>query len=428
MAPTVIESHLAPPLLDSTPATANESTWEALRVSSPIEFPESMNGTMSIYWRRKLMVMGDARRNNGRQINITEVGVVYPTPSTLPVIREESPNSQNLDTSTSTAPASCGNSTLLAAHELTEGSESSIGDTPGCSHIQMDSCDLEESPGIGSATTTTWVESMALRDTLSRPTTQNVILDATDGTKPPSMQDVGDLLPVKSFDHENAWANHDVENSEIPIDSAGVPLDSPDRENVNAYDYSECIERLCTCSGSSTSLGWMSQCSASTGLGSPLVTPSNSLPHLSQVDRPSTEEPHDVQSSCMDVIFESQLSQTGSSSPPQPGSPSMDTSRFDSVVQIASNGSSSADSDTVPAPKLSPESQMLQYFLDDRTYAEVAGSVFVMVWQVMWTSATPPLILVVISIVDGYVVIGPGLIGAICTAMTGSETCQIMLN
>ncbi|CAE7144957.1 unnamed protein product [Rhizoctonia solani] len=56
-------------------------------------------------------------------------------------------------------------------------------------------------------------------------------------------------------------------------------------------------------------------------------------------------------------------------------------------------------------------------------------SVFVMVWQVMWTSATPPLILMVISIADGYAVsIGPRLAGAISTAMTGSEAYQILLD
>ncbi|CAE6479013.1 unnamed protein product [Rhizoctonia solani] len=46
-------------------------------------------------------------------------------------------------------------------------------------------------------------------------------------------------------------------------------------------------------------------------------------------------------------------------------------------------------------------------------------SVFVMVWQIMWTSATPPLILMVISVIDGCIVYtGPRLAGILSTALT----------
>ncbi|KDN43370.1 hypothetical protein RSAG8_06154, partial [Rhizoctonia solani AG-8 WAC10335] len=59
-------------------------------------------------------------------------------------------------------------------------------------------------------------------------------------------------------------------------------------------------------------------------------------------------------------------------------------------------------------------------------------SVFVMVWQVMWTSATPPLILMTIGIVDGYVIEvspGPRVVSVVSSAMTGKFlVLSLMIN
>ncbi|CUA74271.1 hypothetical protein RSOLAG22IIIB_11082 [Rhizoctonia solani] len=54
---------------------------------------------------------------------------------------------------------------------------------------------------------------------------------------------------------------------------------------------------------------------------------------------------------------------------------------------------------------------------------------FMMVWQVMWASATPPLILMVVSIVGGSTISnGPRLLaGALSTAMSGNSTFQAYL-
>ncbi|KAG8693173.1 hypothetical protein FRC11_003104, partial [Ceratobasidium sp. 423] len=120
MAPIVPGSRLEPPVLDSTlpPVTASESTWEELRAPSSIEPPDAADPDLSRHWHREVMIvegvpydperarMGLRRHvrqdTTGRGLCTTglsrtrgvDTGVIYSTPSRLPAIREESPNSQ----------------------------------------------------------------------------------------------------------------------------------------------------------------------------------------------------------------------------------------------------------------------------------------------------------------------------------------------
>ncbi|CAE6479005.1 unnamed protein product [Rhizoctonia solani] len=450
MAPTVPESRLNPPLLDSTPATADKSTWDKLRVPSSTESPNAMDMYMSRYWRGKLMNINGVPYNSAqsrmahRKFSIghglrsagsgcdekTDAGIVHSTPSRLPAIREEPPNIRilvlsrkvvgvcqepskassvdhstctqrqvkrpleaglpqdapvaikptinepeaspgvgNLDPSVSTTCVLSGDSTPLKVSGPTEHFDS-IGGTPNLIQVQVDLRDDEANLVPGSAASSTWVGSLALRGSLVHPCSNTAT--RTNEIEPSTMQDMDDHSSVDAFDHDNAWANDDADSLELfSID--GMAPDASNRDHAAAYDYSECIERLCACSDSSTSIGWMSQRSLSPVSDTPLITPSNSMPQVSRIDKPScSEELLDVPGSNMDFIFESQLSQSASLLT-QHGSPSVDTDKLDSFVQVQPSIFLPANSDGTPTPNLSPESQIPQCLLDDRTYAEVAG-------------------------------------------------------
>ncbi|KDN43368.1 hypothetical protein RSAG8_06152, partial [Rhizoctonia solani AG-8 WAC10335] len=114
MAPTVLESRLDTPLLGSTPATVNESTWKELRVPFSAESP----GVIDIGLRRNVVVIAGVpynpvqsrmtqriynRRNTfGYGLHSagsdcaeeTDTRVIYSTPDRLPAIREELPDAR----------------------------------------------------------------------------------------------------------------------------------------------------------------------------------------------------------------------------------------------------------------------------------------------------------------------------------------------
>ncbi|CAE6456371.1 unnamed protein product [Rhizoctonia solani] len=470
MAPIVPESHLELPIIGSTlpPASASESTWEELRVPSPTGSPDVEDPDLSRYWHREVVIMegfpydpvrartGLRRRvrqdTTGRGLCATgssratevDTGAIRSTPSGLPVIREESPNSQmpvipqiiveeyqkssnasmvdgstcpersakcpletrspqdapvvlhpvadvstrggmainesttgqtkdisgGLDAGISAVYDSTGSSTL----EATEHPESLVGGTPDLLQIQIDLRDLERNLARGSTASATWVGFVALRDSLVRfcsdPTARNgPSQGSAGGTAYSIMEDIDDFLPVSLPVHANAWANDSVHSLEplAPTDSTSMTPDASEQDVVHAFAYSE-RERLRTFSNSSTSLGWMSQRSGSTHPDTPLITPSNSVPHVSQPDEPSClEDPANISSPSMDFIFEDQLSQTTSPAPStEYGSPLEGATGLDSFADIQPSGSASTLHHC-------SEAQMLQSFLDDRTYAEVAG-------------------------------------------------------
>ncbi|CAE6432171.1 unnamed protein product [Rhizoctonia solani] len=70
------------------------------------------------------------------------------------------------------------------------------------------------------------------------------------------------------------------------------------------------------------------------------------------------------------------------------------------------------------------------YLFRVRKELSVQQSVLVVVWQVLWASAGPPLILAIISIVDGYMIPGsPRVIGVIAIAMMGKiNILSLMIN
>ncbi|CAE6481464.1 unnamed protein product [Rhizoctonia solani] len=380
----------------------------------------------------KLSVSHGLRSAGPGRAEKTDTGVVYSTPSRLPAIREEPPNIRifflprrvvnvrqepsntssvdlstctyrqverpleagppgdvpvvikptidepeaspgvgNLDTGVSTTCVSSEDSTLLAVPGPTEHADSPIGGTPDLIQVQVDLRDDEANLVPGSAASSTWVGLVALRGSLAHPCSNPAT--HTDESEPSDTRDMNDHSPI-DFDHENAWANDDADSLEpFSIDGTDMAPDASNRDHATDYGYSECIERLCTCSDSSTSIGWMSQRSLSPVSDTPLITPSNSMPQVSRTDKPSCpKEPLDVPGSNMDFIFESQLSQSASSLT-QYGSLSVDTDKLDSFVKVQPSVFLPANSDGAHTPNLSPKSQTLQCSPDDRTYAEVAG-------------------------------------------------------
>ncbi|CAE6506838.1 unnamed protein product, partial [Rhizoctonia solani] len=61
------------------------------------------------------------------------------------------------------------------------------------------------------------------------------------------------------------------------------------------------------------------------------------------------------------------------------------------------------------------------YFFCARKDLNARPSILAIVWQVLWASATPPLVLVIISIVDVYMIPGsPGITGVVAIGMMGT--------
>ncbi|CAE6506548.1 unnamed protein product [Rhizoctonia solani] len=281
----------------------------------------------------------------------------------------------SLDTGISAVCTSSTGSTSLEAPELIEYSKSTVGCTLDLLQTRNDLGDREENLVSGCAASTAWGGLVALRDSLARPLSNPDTRTVVDESTPLTEQDTGDHSSFDSFHHDNAWANDDTDSLEpFLTNGSGITLEASNPNNANAYDYSKCNGRLCTSSDSFTSIGSMS-CSSSTRPDTPLITPSSSMPQVSRGDEISCAEGSlDAPVSSTDFVFGSQLSQTAPSSPPiQHGASSMDTGGLNSLPQVQANGFSPANSDMAPTPNLSPESPALQCFLDDRTYAEVAG-------------------------------------------------------
>ncbi|CAE6479019.1 unnamed protein product, partial [Rhizoctonia solani] len=72
----------------------------------------------------------------------------------------------------------------------------------------------------------------------------------------------------------------------------------------------------------------------------------------------------------------------------------------------------------------------IAYFFCARKDLNARPGILSIVWQVLWASATPPLILVIISIVDGYLIPGsPGIIGVVAIVMMGKiYVLSLMIN
>ncbi|CAE6496670.1 unnamed protein product [Rhizoctonia solani] len=216
----------------------------------------------------------------------------------------------------STIQDSSGDSTLCVIPE-TEYFETPRGGTPYLLHTQVDSGSREGDLVPASTTFASWVGLDASNDSLvqicSSPATRNVVLDETRGATPLVIPGLSGVPLINHLDHDNAWTTHIVNGAglESLTDDTGVDPGASGKGDL--YIYSECMEHLRTSSISSTSIGWMSQCSASTHPDTPLITPSNSLPSAVQLDeslcpKVSPNEP----GSTMDFLFEKQLSQASS--------------------------------------------------------------------------------------------------------------------
>ncbi|CEL56396.1 hypothetical protein RSOLAG1IB_07782 [Rhizoctonia solani AG-1 IB] len=197
-----------------------------------------------------------------------------------------------------------------------------------------------------SAASAPWIESIALRGSLAH---------------------LGSDLEDASFSNrhhtDNAWVNG---NTHRPgPDNAGVPPNSLDTSDNNGINF-ERIEPLHKAFNSSVSLEWMSERSISTEPDTPLITPSNSsLPIPRSEESSYVDTSLDTPYPSMDFVFEDQMSQAEPSS----GSPSVDTSSLNSFAEAKPSGFTPDNLDRTFYPQV-PE---LHSFLDDRTYAEVAG-------------------------------------------------------
>ncbi|CAE6526012.1 unnamed protein product [Rhizoctonia solani] len=239
----------------------------------------------------------------------------------------------------STIQDSSGDSTLSVIPE-TEYSETPRGDTPYLLHTQVDSGSREGDLVPASTTSAPWVGLDASNDSLvqicSSPATRNIVLDETRGATPLVIPGLSGVPLVNHLDHDNAWTTHIVNGAGLESLTDHTAVDRGALGKGDPYIYSECMEHLRTSSISSTSIGWMSQCSASTHPGTPLITPSNSLPSVVQLDeslypKVSPNEP----GSTMDFLFEKQLSQASSlPSSTQGGSFAPGANTLDSFAEL----------------------------------------------------------------------------------------------
>ncbi|CAE6394014.1 unnamed protein product [Rhizoctonia solani] len=417
MGPTTPEYHIGSAVLDiaSTPATAPESTWRGLRIRSPATTPNGIIRDLSRHWRRDCSYAkggdpcttsrgrtksGSYHQPNSRISAMPRITVNESPKSSSTAIadicsRTGQPTKRHLgiesleDTTSHGSPANGSNGCNLVVSEPTPGDllvgNSGIGIStvpdpsgdstpratpisPGC-HVSFINGTLnlvqtpinlcaEEILDPTPLVSASWVESIALRDSLVPH------LDSNLSVPPESVvQHTDHSSSVNSFERGNAWANKDAYSSEP--ENTGVPPNISDPNDDNAI-YLECAEHLHTASNSSTSIEWMSQRSILTDLDTPLITPSNSvLPVPGSGESSRVDAPLGVSYPSMDFAFENQLSQVESS----PGSPSMAINCLDSFAKPRLSGVAPANS----YGALSSHPLESQSFLDDRTYAEVAG-------------------------------------------------------
>ncbi|KAF8757739.1 hypothetical protein RHS01_03615 [Rhizoctonia solani] len=322
--PTTPESHFSSAVVNTnfSPAATPASVWKDLRISSPVTTSNEMPRSMARHWRRDFscITSGDLGPLTGEATRIN-----LKTGPLEDIQRHDSPfrgsKERDLVAESIYQDSALGNSDIISS----SGHDSSVDSTPRAAP-RLIGCypHAEGTSNLASVVSASWAEFITLRSLVA-----------------PHLDHLGESFSLDSFQDENAWANSDACG---PGPECTGP--SPDASDSND-------NRL------------TSQYSISTEPDTPLITPSNSMLQVPGSEEPSCMDATSDLRPSMDFVFENQLSKIESSL----ASPSEGKSCSDPFTEAQPNGSTPENSDgSLPSRTLGS-----QTFLDDRTYAEVAG-------------------------------------------------------
>ncbi|QRW16733.1 hypothetical protein RhiXN_04735 [Rhizoctonia solani] len=401
--PTTPESHFSSAVVNTnfSPAATPASVWKDLRISSPVTTSNEMPRSMARHWRRDFSCITSGgpcscitslSRMNSEPCHHPKSQMVPQTttegfsePSNTKTVdlgpltgeatrinlktgplediqRHDSPfrgsKERDLVAESIYQDSALGNSDIISS----SGHDSSVDSTPraaprliGCCKSSIESMPTmvrtsidphaEGTSNLASVVSASWAEFITLRSLVA-----------------PHLDHLGESFSLDSFQDENAWANSDACG---PGPECTGPSPDASDSNDNSIACSGCAEHIKTTCYSSNSIGLTSQYSISTEPDTPLITPSNSMLQVPGSEEPSCMDATSDLRPSMDFVFENQLSKIESSL----ASPSEGKSCSNPFTEAQPNGSTPKNSDgSLPSRTLGS-----QTFLDDRTYAEVAG-------------------------------------------------------